>query len=151
MKCYGSRSLNANGASGAWRRYLNGFNRAGTNLDETLTGSPGNDRLKGYGGNDRLYGQYHLGGDDSLYEGGAGADRLNGGPGSDTADYAGSTDAGVTVDLRSTRAELQRGGHAQGDTLTGIENLSGSVLIMTTSSPAMPRSIMTGRQAGIIW
>ena len=40
----------------------------------------------------------------------------------DTADYA-SSDAGVTVSLA---AGTGAGGHAQGDVLTGIENLVGS-------------------------
>ena len=60
-------------------------------------------------------------GDDDL-EGGAGADVLNGGGGDDRAAYWRS-DAGVTVDLAAGTA---RGGHADGDTLTGIEDIGGS-------------------------
>ena len=55
--------------------------------------------------------------------GGAGRDVLDGGTGSDRTIYAGS-DAGVTVNL-ATGTGL--GGHAEGDTLTAIENLTGSV------------------------
>jgi Ca2+-binding RTX toxin-like protein len=47
---------------------------------------------------------------------------LDGGTGLDAGSYAGST-AGVTVDLATGAAF---GGHATGDTLTGIENLIGS-------------------------
>ncbi|MDF1634180.1 calcium-binding protein, partial [Mycoplana sp. MJR14] len=67
---------------------------------ETLNGRDGNDTLKG----------------------GAGADHLNGGEGRDTATYSGSSKA-VEVSLRSGTGE---GGHAQGDRLSGIENLTGS-------------------------
>ena len=79
-----------------------------TNI-ENLTGSRHNDTLTGDGGA-------------NILQGGAGADRLDGGEGADTADYSAS-DAAVTVDL-STGATS--GGHAEGDILTGIENLTGS-------------------------
>ena len=72
----------------------------GTSADDTLAGGPGNE----------------------VFEGGAGADRLDGGPGMDTASYRGS-DTGVTVKLREGGGER---GHAQGDTLIGIEHLIGS-------------------------
>ena len=100
---------------------------AGTDDDDTLTGSLGNDLIEGYRGNDRLSGGP---GDDILnggpgndtLNGGPGEDALNGGPGNDTADYSGSH-AAVTVNLDTQAAS---GGHAHGDTLTGIENLTGS-------------------------
>src|SRR3546814_5612601 len=72
-------------------------------------GGAGDDTLDGGNGNDTL-------------TGGAGADALIGGSGTDTASYAGSAN-GVTVDL-TTGTGL--GGDAQGDTLSGIENLTGS-------------------------
>ena len=81
----------------------------GSRHADTLTGGGGNDWLGGNAGDDWL-------------TGGAGADRLEGGAGGDTASYAGS-DAGVRVLLRT--GELT-GGHAQGDTLVGIEHLAGS-------------------------
>ncbi|MCH8863210.1 MAG: hypothetical protein IID51_11945 [Proteobacteria bacterium] len=86
--------------------------------NDTLIGGAGNDLLAGHGGNDFLDGGA---GADNLI-GGAGADTLDGGAGSDTASYAGSA-AGVRVDLALGTAS---GGDAEGDTLTGIENLSGS-------------------------
>ena len=68
--------------------------------DDTLIGGEGNDTLIG----------------------GAGADSLDGGAGIDTADYSGS-ESGVTVDLS---AGTGTGGDAEGDTLTSIENVTGS-------------------------
>ena len=61
-------------------------------------------------------------GDDTL-EGGPGADMLDGGPGSDTASYQHSP-AAVLVRLHAAHAV--RFGDAEGDTLTGIEHLTGS-------------------------
>ncbi len=81
----------------------------GTPADDVLTGTTGDDTLRGLGGDDVLAGL-------------AGADSLDGGTGEDTASYEGS-DAAVQVDLRAGTAT---GGHAQGDTLTSIENLRGS-------------------------
>ena len=94
---------------------------------ETLSGSANDDVLKGAGGNDTLYGD--LGndtlnggtGDDTL-KGGGGADSLEGGAGIDTASYLGSS-SGVTVNLQTGKGS---NGDAQGDTLSGIENLQGS-------------------------
>ena len=88
--------------------------------NDLVDGGSGNDSLFGGNGNDTLIGGS---GDDTL-AGGAGADSLDGGTGSDTADYARSS-AGVTVDLA---AGTGTGGDAQGDTLTGIENVTGSAL-----------------------
>jgi Ca2+-binding RTX toxin-like protein len=88
--------------------------------DDRMLGSDGNDTIDGLAGNDILLGGF---GDDILH-GGVGADQLIGGAGTDTADYVGSS-AGVTVDL-SLGTGL--GGDAQGDTLTGIENITGSSL-----------------------
>ncbi len=85
---------------------------------ENVTGSAFEDRLAGDGNANRLDG---AAGDDTL-AGAAGADTLIGGDGIDTADYSAST-AGVTVDLSSGTG---LGGDAEGDRLTGIENLTGS-------------------------
>ena len=52
----------------------------------------------------------------------AGADTVNGGSGTDTANYSDSTE-GVVVSLITG---LGFGGTAEGDTLTSIENLTGS-------------------------
>ncbi|MGF6230184.1 Ca2+-binding RTX toxin-like protein [Inquilinus ginsengisoli] len=100
----------------------------GTEDADTLYGHTlVNDEINGLGGDDALNG---LGGDDALYggdgndvlRGGAGADELDGGAGIDTASwYTGS--AAVVVSLVTG---IGGGGEAQGDTLSAIENLSGS-------------------------
>src|SRR5215510_13214583 len=90
----------------------------GSAWDDTLTGDGGDNVLRGENGADTLNG-----GDGRDYLiGGAGGDILNGGAGIDMADYSFS-DAGVTVNLGTGQAF---GGTAQGDTLTGIENVAGS-------------------------
>lgn len=113
---------NGNGGGG------NGANKIrGNGKDNTLTGTDGVDVILGNGGNDLLFG---LAGDDTLeggdgndtLEGGAGADLLDGGLDVDTASYESSA-AGVTVNLVTGTGT---GGDAEGDTLTGIENLTGS-------------------------
>ncbi len=86
-------------------------NLTGSAFNDTLTGDAGSNTLSGGAGNDILVG-------------GAGADRLDGGSGIDIADYAAST-AGVSVNLATG---VGAGGDAAGDTLVGIENLTGSAL-----------------------
>jgi Ca2+-binding RTX toxin-like protein len=85
---------------------------------ENLTGSAHDDFLAGDNGANRLSGR---GGSDSLV-GAGGADILDGGLGIDMALYGGSL-AGVNVSLITGTGS---GGDAEGDTLAGIENLSGS-------------------------
>ena len=79
-------------------------------LDDTLTGADGHDEISGLGGDDTLAGLQ-------------GRDLLDGGAGLDTADYSAS-DSAVSVDLAGSVS----GGHAENDTLLGIENLTGSAL-----------------------
>ena len=98
----------------------------GTMLDDVLSGTPEDDVLWGGLGNDSLRG---LGGDDRLI-GGPGADSLNGGSGVDTASYTQSPSA-VHIDLSTRFADADardpiRGGDADGDTLSSIENIWGS-------------------------
>jgi Ca2+-binding RTX toxin-like protein len=90
----------------------------GSMHDDELTGNAGVNRLTGRRGEDILNGG---GGNDTL-NGGSGADKLIGGAGVDTADY-GWSGKGVTVNLEKG---IGLGGDAQGDTLQGIENISGS-------------------------
>ena len=87
---------------------------AGGKGDDELLGSGGDDILEGGPGADRL-------------DGGAGADRLDGGAGADRVSYRGS-DAGVTVNLKQGTAT---GGHAQGDVLVNVENVTGSLTRMS--------------------
>jgi Ca2+-binding RTX toxin-like protein len=86
--------------------------------DDTIDGGLGNDALYGDAGVDTLTGGE---GNDRI-TGGAGADVIIGGNGVDTADYRKSA-VGVDVSIVRGTGLL---GDAQGDTLTGIENLSGS-------------------------
>lgn len=99
----------------------------GTGNTDNLTGTAGRDQIDALAGNDTLDG---AGGDDLLnggdgddiLTGGAGADQINGDAGNDTASYANSPQ-GVTVNLAANPGS---GGDAQGDVLSGIENLTGS-------------------------
>ena len=102
--------------------YLIGRDR--DNLEDTLSGGFGNDRLVGRKGNDNLIG----GNGDDILIGGLGADRLRGGAGFDTADYSAS-DEGVVMTLASAVGgdfEDVSGGHATGDTIDNIERVVGS-------------------------
>jgi Ca2+-binding RTX toxin-like protein len=97
--------------------------------NDTIDGGAGNDYLAGGTGNDSLTGGT---GDDSL-SGGQGDDALFGGLGVDTVvfgDYqSGDVNAigGVTVDLIAGQSWDKAGATYFGhDTLTGIENVSGS-------------------------
>jgi Ca2+-binding RTX toxin-like protein len=99
----------------------------GGNGNDSIDAGTGNDVVFGEAGNDSLYGgtgddQLSGGDGNDVLIGAAGADAMDGGAGSDTASYVGSA-AGVTVSLATG---LGTGGDAQGDTLTGIENLYGS-------------------------
>ena len=89
----------------------------GSDHDDRLMGDAGDNMLSGGKGNDTL-------------TGGAGADILAGGEGVDTADYSDSA-AGVRVHLSSEVDGREvtgfgSGGDAEGDRLTGIENVVGS-------------------------
>jgi Ca2+-binding RTX toxin-like protein len=94
----------------------------GTDNSETINALDGvtnaADTIFGFGGNDTIFG---LGGND-LILGGSGADTIDGGSGTDTSSYSDSF-AGVTVNLNNGTGF---GGTAEGDTLTSIENLTGS-------------------------
>ncbi len=120
----------------------------GSNGDNVLNGGDGNDIIDGFGGNDRIHGgagndtlrggegnDSVLGGEgNDILRGEKGADALDGGAGRDLATYSNSG-AAVVVNLTSG---LGSGGDAQGDTLTGIENVNGSdfndTLIGSTSA-----------------
>ena len=87
---------------------------------ENLTGSAFNDTLTGDDNNNVIHG---LAGNDTL-SGGNGDDTLDGGTGTDTATYADAF-SGVTVSLMLQGSAQDTIG-AGLDTLTGIENLTGS-------------------------
>ena len=85
-------------------------NAIGGEVNDTLTGNQVDNILEGRGGDDTI-------------DGGAGNDTMDGGDGNDTASYQSST-AGVTVNLTTITAQNTIG--AGTDTLTNIENLTGS-------------------------
>jgi Ca2+-binding RTX toxin-like protein len=103
---------------------------------ENATGGSGNDKIIGNAGinvlhgglgNDTLFGGLGadslIGGDgNDILRGDGGADNLDGGAGTDRVSYINS-DTGVVVSLALGTAF---NGHAMGDTLSNIENLSGS-------------------------
>ena len=105
--------------------------RGGRGAD-TVFGGAGIDVLFGDRDDDLLFGDE---GDDVLF-GGPGDDGLDGGPGADfliggehddadVVDYSDSP-GGVTVALNDSLVARGRGGHAEGDILTGIEGIVGS-------------------------
>ena len=99
----------------------------GTNADgNLLDGGEGGDTIEGRGGNDTLYGgsgddQIDGGADSDNIFGGDGADTMSGGSGIDLLNYSSDT-AGVAVRLWNNTAS---GGEAQGDVISGFENLRG--------------------------
>lgn len=90
------------------------FGNAGNDI---MNGGDGNDILRGGRDNDTIDGGA---GDDNIW-GDAGADTLIGGSGIDTLRYE-SDRTGVTVDINNNTAS---GGDAQGDIISGFENLNG--------------------------
>ncbi|MCW1918050.1 hypothetical protein NX862_04730 [Rhodobacter sp. KR11] len=114
---------------------------AGAGHDK-IYGGNGNDSLDGGAGNDSLYGEA---GNDTLM-GGAGNDILDGGDGTDLASYASST-AAVNVNLATA---VSSGGYAADDTLTGIENLTGSSYNDTLTGDSNANAITGGAGADSI-
>ena len=98
--------------------YLSIERIVGSPFADILFGTTGSDNFGGGAGDDLLDGKA---GDDLLV-GDAGADTLTGGAGNDFAAYSLSP-AAVAVSLFTG---IGNGGDAQGDTLSGIENLQGS-------------------------
>ena len=96
--------------------------------DDTLIGDIGNDTLNGDDGDDHLYGWdgndiINGGAGDDIIFGNAGADVLDGGDGIDSVRYHDSL-AGVSINLAMNTAS---GGDAEGDIISNIENVYGSV------------------------
>ncbi|WP_343713139.1 calcium-binding protein [Inquilinus sp.] len=85
--------------------------------DDQVFGGDGNDSLYGGAGDDVLDG----GAGNDILEGAAGADQMIGGDGTDTVSYGGSA-VGVTVVMGG----VSSGGDAEGDTMSGIEQVVGS-------------------------
>jgi Ca2+-binding RTX toxin-like protein len=141
------------GGHAAGDRFIGIENLIGSTHADTLTGNVGNNALFGGAGNDTLVagdGNDKLfGGDgDDLLRGGAGGDALDGGAGFyDAASYAAST-AGVTVNLATGAAS---GGHATGDTVTGIEDLIGSAHADTLTGDAGDNWLAGGAEGDTLY
>ena len=108
--------------------YQDGHTLTGTAGDDVLVAGTGNNVINAGDGNDVLTAgsgnnELHGGAGNDLLYSGAGNDLLDGGTGVDTASYAHAT-AGVTVNLSLLGAQNTVG--AGTDTLTAIENLTGS-------------------------
>ncbi|MGX0891851.1 VCBS repeat-containing protein [Pseudomonas sp. ADAK2 TE3594] len=115
-------------SAGVTISYQDGHTLTGTSGDDVLVAGTGNNVINAGGGNDVLTAgsgnnELHGGAGNDLLFSGAGNDLLDGGTGNDTASYAHAT-AGVTVNLSQLTAQNTLG--AGTDTLTGIENLTGS-------------------------
>ncbi|EDL50119.1 calcium-binding protein [Erythrobacter sp. SD-21] len=109
----------------------------GSGADDTFHGGAGSDELRGGKGSDVLFGEASddivCGGDgndvlgggygDDFLEGGRGDDEIRGGWGFDTASY---TDAGAGVQVKLWVLSSQDTLGAGFDTLSSIENISGS-------------------------
>jgi Ca2+-binding RTX toxin-like protein len=106
----GSNLFSGGGGSDIINAYAGSDVLDGDAGDDYLFGSDGDDTLRGGDGNDWL-------------DGGAGADLLDGGAGTDDLARYDESSSGVSVDLLASTAS---GGHATGDTITGIESVSGS-------------------------
>ncbi|KAI2693653.1 retention module-containing protein [Pseudomonas sp. TNT3] len=108
--------------------YQDGHTLTGTAGDDVLVAGTGNNILNAGDGNDVLTAgsgnnELHGGAGNDLLFSGTGNDLLDGGAGIDTVSYAHAT-SGVTVDLSLLTAQTTGG--AGTDTLTGLENLTGS-------------------------
>ena len=89
-------------------------NVTGSDFDDVISGDGVINVLSGGLGNDTLYGA-------------GGNDTLDGGAGTDTVDYTDAA-AGVTVDLNLATNQTSVDGDGGVDTLTSIENITGSTL-----------------------
>ncbi len=114
-----------------WAQYTdtlsNVENLIGTDYADTLIGDANVNALTGGIGNDIL-------------EGGGGNDSLDGGDGLDTASYAGSS-AAVIINLA---ANTLSGGDAAGDTLSSIENITGSAFGDTLTGNSAANALTGG-------
>ncbi len=117
--------------------YASVENLKGSKHDDVLMGDEGMNHIDGNDGVDLI----DAGAGDDQVRGGAGADAMQGGSGTDTLSYL-SSDAGVTLDLQ---AGTGSGGHAEGDTFGGFEEVLGSAHADTvTGSDGADRMALGG-------
>ena len=116
-------------------------------VDETIRGTAGNNNIIGGLGIDNLSG---LAGDDNI-NGGVGGDTLDGGSNTavgDTVDYSTSA-AGVTVSL-SGQIAFGIGSDAEGDSISGFENVVGSNHVDYLRGDAGRNSLFGGLGADVL-
>ena len=135
----------AEGGDAAGDTFTNIESVTGSAFNDTLAGNSGANVLTGNAGDDILVAgeadDILRGGDgNDLLVGDTGGDVLDGGAGTDTASYYRSS-AGVRVELSTG---LAQGGDADGDILTGIENLIGSAFNDTLTGNAEANTLIGG-------
>ncbi len=114
--------------------------------DDTMYGGTNDDTMHGKDGNDTIYGEagadFITGGNgNDILSGGAGIDILWGMAGIDTVDYA-SAAAGVTASL--VTGAVSDDGDGSTDTLSGIENITGSAFNDTLTGDANANTLIGG-------
>lgn len=115
---------------------IQGEDHEGTLEEDFIAAGGGDDTVTGGGAKDGLHG----GSGNDLLNGGAGGDTIDGGDGIDTASYESSSSA-VTVNLNTG---VFARGDAAGDTLTSIENLTGSVFADRLVGDAVANALKGG-------
>jgi Ca2+-binding RTX toxin-like protein len=115
----------------------------GTGLFDDIHGNAGNDTIFALAGNDVVHGDA---GNDTL-DGGAGNDTLDGGADVDTASYA-TAASGVTVGLADAAPQNTLG--AGVDTLSNLENLTGSAFNDTLTGNASANVLNGGAGADVM-
>ena len=123
----------------------------GTGGDDTLTGSSANETICGLGGNDTI----NTGGGNDIVLGGDGNDALvapsgsatlNGGPGVDTASFAGSQTS-IEASLTTGFATRIGTNPLEGSSLVEVENVIGSSLDDTITGSAAANALTGGAGA----
>jgi len=132
--------LSAGTAADGWSdndTLTNFTNVEGSFYDDNITGDSGDNVITALGGDDTISGGD---GNDTLI-GGSGNDTLDGGAGSDTADYE-LAGAGVTVNLSTGSASND--GDGGSDTLSNIENVTGSAYADTITGDSSANILSGG-------
>jgi Ca2+-binding RTX toxin-like protein len=128
---YGSNASET--VNGDWQNntmYLYGGNDTATGEggNDVLDGGTGNDNLSGGNGHDKLLGgdgndTLNGGAGNDYFVGGAGNDKMDGGADIDTVDYSASETMGAHVNMKDNIY----GGAAAGDSISNVENVTGTM------------------------
>jgi Ca2+-binding RTX toxin-like protein len=112
---------------------------AGNSFQNVLRGGAGADSLNSSTNNDQVYG----GSGDDLLVGGRGADVIDGGADNDTVSYANS-DGRIILTLVNGAGTATGSGHGAGDTITNVENITGSAFNDIITGDANANTILGG-------